>query len=343
MRHINIPIFIPHLGCPNQCIFCNQKFISGKDSFDEFSIKDTINQVLATKKSEDCCEIAFFGGSFTGIDRDLMIRLLELAQFYVDKGDVCGIRMSTRPDYISREIVDILKKYTVTYVELGVQSMNDKVLAYLKRGHTVQDTENAIRLLNEAGIPFIGQMMIGLPTATLADEIECAELICQNGASGSRIYPTIVLKNTELAHITVQGNYCPLELEEAIERSSKVLSVFIKNKVPCIRIGLCDSENLHSEETYLSGPNNPAIGEMIKSRFFYNKITEKICEDNFFPNKNLVIYCPLGKISQIIGNKKENIVKLKNRYGFSSIKVVENASLGEYEIILKEKEETICD
>ena len=190
MKHVNIPIFIPHLGCPNQCIFCNQRYISGTLQFDESTVENSINDVLSSVSDECECEIAFFGGSFTGIDRDLMIRLLDTAQKYVDVGRVCGIRMSTRPDYISEEIVSILKRYTITYVELGIQTMNDTVLEKLKRGHKHTDTVNAARILTHNGIKFVGQMMVGLPYATPYDEIYCAEMICKLGASASRIYPT---------------------------------------------------------------------------------------------------------------------------------------------------------
>ena len=126
MKHINIPIFIPHLGCPNQCIFCNQRLISGSDYFDELIVENQIDEVLSTVNDDCICEIAFFGGSFTGIDRNLMISLLNTAQKYVDNGKVSGIRMSTRPDYISDEIIEVLKGYAVSAVELGIQTMNDR-------------------------------------------------------------------------------------------------------------------------------------------------------------------------------------------------------------------------
>ena len=253
MKHINIPIFIPHLGCPNQCIFCNQKHISGTEAFNEKTVKNEILNILSTIDDENC-EIAFFGGSFTGIDRSLMIRLLEIAQEFVDDGKVSAIRMSTRPDYISTEIIQILQKYSISCVELGIQTINDDVLRYLKRGHTFEDTKKAIKLLNKFQIPFVGQMMIGLPTASAKDEIECATFIAENNACGSRIYPTLVLANTDLAVQYKNGEYIPLSLEEAIERSANVLKVFSKYNIPCIRIGLCDSENLHSEKTFVTVP-----------------------------------------------------------------------------------------
>lgn len=338
MKHINIPIFIPHLGCPNQCIFCNQRYISGTYEFIETDVDNIINSVLSTTSSADEREIAFFGGSFTGIERDLMIRLLEKAQKYVNNGQAVGIRMSTRPDYIKEEIIAILKKYTITCVELGVQSMNDMVLSYLKRGHSANDTYNAARLLNQAGIPFAGQMMIGLPTAMVDDEIDCANKICELGAVGARIYPTIVFKGTELEEITKKNEYKPLTIDEAVERSANVYRVFIQKGLICYRIGLCESENLHSEETYFSGPTSPSIGEMVKSRVYFDIISEKIRQNKLQSAKELIIECQPGAVSQVIGNKKHNIEELKRSFGFKNIKVSENIDLRNFEIKLKEKE-----
>lgn len=342
MRHLNIPIFIPHLGCPNQCIFCNQRFISGTYEFDENQVDLIINEVLSTTKDGDECEIAFFGGSFTGIDRDLMIRLLDKAQSYVDKGQAIGIRMSTRPDYINDEIISILKKYTITCVELGIQSMNDDVLTYLKRGHTSSDTKQAARLLTDAKIPFAGQMMVGLPTATPENELECAKEICTLGAIGTRIYPTLVFKNTELEELTKRSEYEPLSIDEAVKRSAGVYRIFLENNVLCYRIGLCESENLHSDSSFFKGPSCASIGEMVRSRVFFDIICEKIEGTELKNAEKIVIYCPSGKTSQIVGNKKVNITEIKNRFNYKSVKVVEDKDLDSFEIIIKEKEESLC-
>ena len=339
MKHINIPIFIPHLGCPNQCIFCNQRYISGKLFFDEKSVEKTILQVLETVNLKDECEIAFFGGSFTGIGRDLMIRLLDIAEKYVKLGRVTGIRMSTRPDYIDEEIISILNSYTVNCVERGIQSMNNSVLNFLKRGHTVDDTLKAFKLLSDSEIPFVGQMMIGLPGATPEDEIYCAEQICAYGACASRIYPTLVFNNTELKDITISGEYIPLTVEEAVIRSRDVLDVFVRNKVECIRIGLCESDNLHSEDTYYSGPNHPSIGEMVKSALYLKKIEDKL---DLSVGNSLIVKCPKGATSQIIGNKRKNIDYLKNKYGFNKIKVIEENNLNPFDIEILKKEEGKC-
>ncbi len=343
MRHINIPIFIPHLGCPNQCIFCNQRFISGTQEFDEGQVDLIINEVLSTANDGDECEIAFFGGSFTGIDRDLMIRLLDKAESYIKSGRAMGIRMSTRPDYINDEIISILKKYTITCVELGIQSMNDFVLAYLKRGHTSSDTRRAATLLNEAKIPFAGQMMIGLPTATEEDEILCAKEICTLGAIGARIYPTLVFKMTELEALTRRNEYIPLSIDEAVVRSARAYRIFLENNVFCYRIGLCESENLHSDSSFYKGPNSASIGEMVRSRVFLDYICEGIEQSGIKSADEIVIFCPIGKASQVIGNKKANITELKNRFEYKSIKVVESSSLNGFEIKVREKEESQCD
>ena len=347
MRHINIPIFIPHLGCPNQCIFCNQRHISGTVEFDVNAVRNTIEETLKTVKSGDECEIAFFGGSFTGIDRNLMVELLDIAEEYVKVGYVAGIRMSTRPDYITEEIIDTLKGYTVTVVELGVQSMNDSVLRYLKRGHTVSDTVKATELLVENKIPFVGQMMVGLPGATADDELYCAEQICKLGAVASRIYPTVVFRQTELEQMTNMGGYIPLTVDEAVVRSAAVLRVFNENNVKCIRIGLSDSENLHSEATYVAGPNSPSIGEMVKSRLLLedeiNRLDKIMCEQNTtFFGKSLYIECNKRLVSQVTGHKRKNLTELKDRYGFKRVNVVENPNLN-CETKIEIKEENSCD
>ena len=347
MRHINIPIFIPHLGCPNQCIFCNQRHISGTVEFDVNTVRSTIEETLSTVNSGDECEIAFFGGSFTGIERNLMVELLEIAENYVKSGQVVGIRMSTRPDYITEEIIDVLKRYTITVVELGIQTMNDGILEYLKRGHTVLDTVKATELLRENNIPFVGQMMVGLPGATADDEIYCADQICKLGAVAARIYPTVVFRQTELEQYTNMGGYTPLSVDKAVERSAAVLKVFNENNVKCIRIGLSDSENLHSKITYVAGPNSPSIGEMVKSRLLLeneiNRLDKILCEQNIaFCGKTLYIKCNKKLVSQVTGHKRKNLIELKNRYGFKRVCVVENPNL-DSETKIEIKEENSCD
>lgn len=331
MKHINIPVFIPHLGCQNDCVFCNQRTISGTVEFDEKRVTEIIDTALSTSAGAEC-EIAFFGGSFTGIDRDQMIRLLNIAESYVKDGRVTGIRMSTRPDYIDDEIIGILKEYTVTQVELGIQSMSDKILAASHRGHTAKDTENACRLLTDAGFDFVGQMMIGLPLSTVADEIETAMAICDMGCVGSRIYPTIIFKDTALDLMYKNGEYSPLSLEEAVTRSASVLEVFVERGVKCLRIGLCDSENLHSESTYSAGPSDPSIGEAVIGRLFFERVRREAERLAPLDGRTLVVECPRGSVSKIVGNKKDNFLRLQKEFKIKKLKTIEKDDLIGYNI-----------
>ena len=321
MKHVNVPIFIPHLGCPNNCVFCNQRTISGTVEFDIDKVTEIIDSVIATT---DGCEreIAFFGGSFTGIDRDLMIKLLDIAENYVSRGLVTGIRMSTRPDYIDAEIIGILKGYTVSQIELGVQSTCDRVLAASGRGHGAKCSLDAINTLRDAGFSVVGQMMTGLPASTVSDEIKTAEDLVKAGCDGARIYPTIVFKDTELDRMRNNGEYTPLTVDEAVERSAAVLKVFADAGVPVIRIGLCDSENLHSEKTYSAGPAHAALGELVMSRLYYDKMSEQIASYGR-DTKSVAVLCPRGTTSKVVGNGGVNRQKLEKEFGIKSMKTIE--------------------
>ncbi len=334
--HVNIPVFIPHLGCPNLCVFCNQRAISGVSSFLYETAKTTIDEVLATVREDSDCEIAFFGGSFTGIDRTLMTDLLDLAQTYVDSGWVSGIRMSTRPDYIDEEVVGILRGYTISAVELGIQSFSETVLTTCKRGHSPERSRLAMSMLREAGIPTVGQMMIGLPGSAPADEIACAEEICRLGASGTRIYPTIVFRDTELHRMTVRGEYRPLSLDEAVERSAAVLDVFIRNNVPCLRIGLCESENLHSEEAYFAGPNHPSLGELVYGEVYYRRICAVLDEHPPVQGSHLTVAVPKGDLSMAVGQKRRNKIRIEIKHRVKSVKFIEKDNFPRYNIEIHE-------
>ncbi len=337
-KHINIPVFIPHLGCPNQCVFCDQHTISGACSFIRENAVKIIEETLATVPENAECEIAFFGGSFTGIDRNLMTDLLDLAQSYVTAGRVSGIRMSTRPDYINDEILEILSRYTIAAVELGIQSMDDGVLAACRRGHRAEDAREACRKLRLAGIPWGGQMMIGLPGATAETEIICAEEICRLGAAACRIYPTIVLQHTELARMTEEGTYRPLTVEEAVERSAAVLEVFLKHRVPCLRIGLCDSESLHDPASCLAGPVHPAMGELVSSRIYRHRMEAAVkaflAENPSLTGAELTVTVAKGDISPAIGQKRCNKTEIERKYPVKLRKFLENPEQIRYNIQL---------
>lgn len=328
--HANIPVFIPHLGCPNDCVFCDQRTISGTTEFSEDRVRDLIESSLNTL-GDRRAEIAFFGGSFTGIDRGLMIRLLDLAEEYVKRGRVVGIRMSTRPDYISDEIIDVIGRYTLSEVELGIQSMSDRVLALSRRGHTAADSVRAVTKLVKSGIAVGGQMMIGLPGATLEDEENTAREICRLGAASCRIYPTIVFRGTCLSVMTERGEYTPLSVDEAVSRSASALKIFEENGVNCLRVGLQDSENLHSEEKYLAGPVHPAMGELVRGELFRREIEKALEVPVSALDSNdldgITVEVPRGKISMAVGVSGVNRDYFREKYDLKKIIYKENEAL----------------
>ena len=333
-HHINIPIFIPHLGCPNMCVFCNQHTISGHGELDPSCVDGEIERVLATAGEDSEREIAFFGGSFTGIDRALMIDLLDRAQRYIDKGAAGSIRLSTRPDYINDEILSILSSYSVRTVELGLQSMDDRVLAASKRGHDRACAERACRAVVDAGFELIGQMMIGLPLSDGERERETARRICELGASGARVYPTVVFRGTELAEMSEKGIYVPITNEEAVLRTRDVLDIFDRAGVPCIRVGLCASENLSDPEEVLGGASHSAIGELAMGELYYDRICAEI-EKRGYRGGRLVIYVSCGSVSKASGQKRRNKTRICEKYGFNSVKVLEKNGIIGYNIILE--------
>ena len=333
-KHINIPIFIPHLGCPNQCVFCNQRTISGVVDFDRSTVSAIIEDALLTKPDGASAEIAFFGGSFTGIDRDLMKDLLEVANGYLIQGRIDSIRCSTRPDYIDEEVLDIIKSYGVGTVELGLQSSSEEVLAAAKRGHGFDSERMACELIKKKGLRLGGQMMIGLPMSSRASDLATARFIAEVGCDEARIYPTLVFKDTELAQMLDCGAYTSIGLDEAIERSTDAFEILIDSGVKILRIGLCDSENLHSEDTYLAGPNHPAIGELTVGEYYYRKIKrllEEVKEDRFDTVK---ITVPIGHTSKVIGHNKKNKIRLMQEYGIRELRVIESYDLSEYSVLL---------
>jgi len=331
-RHVNIPIFIPHLGCPNLCVFCNQKTISGVDEFKIEKVKLIIDEALSTISPETECEIAFFGGSFTGIDRDMMVSLLKISKEYIDSGKVASIRCSTRPDYINEEILNILEEHGVKTIELGLQSSSDKVLRLTKRGHTFSDEEKACRLIVERGFSLVGQMMIGLPGSTLEEELQTAEFIIKSGAKAARIYPTVVFKNTELCNMTCRGEYKPLEIQDTIRRSAAVLWRFYESKINVIRIGLCTTENLTNGDSYFAGPNHAALGELVENELFYVNIKQNLFFAGASQGDSVTVRIARGATSKACGQKKKNKNRLLSDFSLSNICFVESDELCGYDI-----------
>ncbi len=297
----NIPIFIPHAGCKNDCAFCNQKSITGQIIPPSVSEAEKIIEENLRTLTDEGHTIAFFGGSFTGIGESLMEEYLTLAQRYVDNKKIKGIRLSTRPDYIDEKILDILGKYSVTNIELGAQSLDEKVLFWSKRGHSAEDVKKAAELITKRGITLGLQMMIGLPKDTYEKSTATAKEFVALGAREVRIYPTVVLKNTLLAEMLEKGEYVPMDFEEAIDTAADCYSIFFENNVKVLRIGLQNSAEL--KENAVGGYYHEAIGEKVYSRVIRRRATEagggKICYNSRF-------------LSKVTGQRKENLPYLKN-------------------------------
>ena len=337
MKHSNISLFVPHAGCPNQCSFCNQKTISGSvKELTKEEVRETLEFASNSNLSSENTEIAFFGGSFTAIDRDYMISLLEEAKPFIDNGLFSGIRISTRPDAIDETVLEILKQYKVTAIELGAQSTNNEVLLRNKRGHTREDIVNASLLIKKYGFSLGLQMMTGLYKSTRNRDIETARDLIKLKPDTVRIYPTIVLENTHLAELLSTGEYKSPSLEETISLCAELLEMFYENNIKVIRLGLHSGGNV--EEGFLSGPYHPAFREFCESEIYLKHIRKKLFEiyknETNSVSKSVTIYVNEKEISKATGQKGNNKDILLGD-GFSvTIKGLKD--LEKYQILIEE-------
>ena len=333
-----IPIFVPNLGCPNDCTFCNQKKISGEQTnVTPKDVREIIKKYLKNFRDESkYVEVAFFGGSFTGIDVDVQKELLEAANEFIASGKVGSIRVSTRPDYINKDILKMLKKYHVKTIELGVQSSNDYILRKSKRNHTFDDVIKASKLIRRYHFTLGHQMMIGMPESTEIDEINTAKDLIKLKPKIIRIYPVLVIKGTELEQEYKNGQYIPLTVEQAVERSKVVTYMFRRKKINVIRIGLQNTEEItdpkQEKSEVVAGPYNPAFRQLVESSMWYDSIAEKIKKINM-KVKTVEIRINSEDVNNVVGHKKENIDKLKEMYELDVIvKQDENLKPGKFEI-----------
>ncbi len=305
MKHINIALFTVHEGCPNMCTFCDQRSISGsvkKITADD--VHKAAKTALEGKTDARGGEIAFFGGSFTLIERGYMLSLLEAAKQHIDSGDFSGIRVSTRPDGINDEICGILKKYGVTSVELGAQSMDDRVLLLNKRGHTAQNAVNASEMLKSYGFSLGLQMMTGLYGSTDDDSIETAKKIIGLSPDTVRIYPTVVIKGTELDRLMKAGEYTPQSVEAAARLGSVLIPMFEEAGIKVIRFGLHSGGGV--EGSYTGGAYHPALREMAESLIFLDKALKAANGRQ----GSAEVYVNPACVSKMTGQKRGNIEKL---------------------------------
>lgn len=323
MRHYNIPIFINHIGCPNSCVFCSQEKINGIETdITPKEVKNIIKEYLEYLPEEGYKEVAFFGGTFTGISFELQKEYLEVVKPFIEAKKINGIRLSTRPDSITQKILDQLKQYGVTVIELGVQSLNQKVLDLTERNYLIEEVEKAVELIKKNRIKLGVQLMLGLPGSNAEIEYETAKKTIKLKPDMVRIYPTLVLKGTKMEEMYKNGEYIPLTLEESVEIGKKIYSMIENENIEIIRVGLQPSEDLRSEGTIIAGPFHPAFRELLEGEIYYEflkKINDK-------KSGSLDVFANEKNISKIIGINGVN----KNRLKEIKIKIDKKLSLNEF-------------
>lgn len=344
-----IPIFVPHLGCPQDCIFCNQKSISGQmKNITIEEAKNTVDVFLKSFKDETIeREIAFFGGSFTAINLQLQEELLQMAYEYIKQGKISSIRVSTRPDYIDKEKLKFLKKYGVKTIELGVQSTNDYILAKCKRGHVFNDVKKASKLIRRYGFTLGHQMMIGLPESTKLDELKTAKDLAKLKPDIVRLYPVLVIKNTQLEKMYNNKEYEPIALTHAVEICKELCYFFKRKNVKVIRIGLQNTDIIsdpkkNMESEVVAGPYHEAFGQLVADSIWYDEILDKIKK---FNTKVIEVELEVNPedVSNVIGHKKENLTNFKKIYDVD-IRIKQNMNIkkGKFNIkILKTYEDLL--
>ncbi|CAN2041588.1 Radical SAM core domain-containing protein [Candidatus Magnetomoraceae bacterium gMMP-15] len=340
-RPFIVPVFLPQTGCPHQCAFCNQRVITGENN-PKPSLENISNQIKRflsyRSPSRTWSQISFYGGNFLGLPLNYMQQLLELAQDFVDKGKVQSLRFSTRPDTITKPRLNILKKYSVETIELGVQSMNDYVLSCSKRGHSSEDTVQAVSLLKKYNYNIGLQLMIGLPGENQSSHLETGRKIAELKPDFVRIYPAIVLKGSILAKWYKEGKYTPLSLDSAVTQAKELYLIFNKNNIPVIRMGLQPSESL-DQNSILAGPFHPSFGHLIYSEIFLDKagsiLSKKACY-------SAVLRVHPRSISKMLGLNKMNIKKLEQKFNLKSIQVIGDSRLSEDNVEVSDECSILC-
>lgn len=327
-----IPVFVPHLGCPNDCVFCNQRRISGHMSpADAETVKNAIENAAALTPSGTKRQLAFYGGSFTAIPDGQQLELFEAARPYLEDGTISSIRLSTRPDAIDGAVLARLKRYGVTTVELGAQSMCAEVLKLSGRGHTASDVENSSRLIKAAGFELILQMMTGLPGDTDERSIETARRIIALRPDGVRIYPTVIVHDTALYDLWKAGRYAEHTVEDAVRVCAKLTAMFDEANIPIIRMGLNPTEDLSGGDA-VGGAYHPALGELVRSRMMLDKARQLLAGAPH--GSSVTLGVNRSDVSKMAGQHRSNINTLKSELRLSSLKIREaDVKSGEIAVI----------
>lgn len=339
MKHANVSIFVAHVGCPNRCSFCNQHTISGSTQVPDGNfVRKTCKTALEQLKIPPSnAQIAFFGGSFTAVDRSLMLELLVAANEFIGENMFDSIRISTRPDCITPEILQILKQYHVKTIELGVQSMDDTVLLRNKRGHTSQHVITAAHMIKQYGFELGLQMMVGLYGDTAAGAVKTAEQLIALRPDCVRIYPVVVIRHTLLEQLYQTGKYQPMNCEDAIDVCAVLLKLFAENQIPVIRVGLHASELLEKDK--VAGVYHPAFRELCESKLLLDEIFRQLREKKITPQEIVIKVRPQDR-SRMVGNKKSNLLALQ-RMGYR-VMIIEDENILPFQFEIGKKDDGIC-
>lgn len=322
MSKINIiPIFVPHYGCPNDCVFCNQVKITGfSTDISNNIVKDTILEYLSYFKNKSDVEVAFYGGSFTAIDVEKQKELLSVAKYFKCKNLIHKIRLSTRPDAINSNILEMLNYYMVDTIELGVQSLDKEVLLLSNRGHSPECVYESSRLIKEYGFNLGLQQMVGLPGDDFSKSLYTTEEFIKIEPDCVRIYPTLVIKDTELERELKCGRYKAQNLNESISYVADLLYLYYKNNINVIRVGLQATENINFNKDVVAGPFHPAYRQFVESEIFFNSIK------NFLSSldlniKEMIIYSSNENISSIAGQNAKNKERIIKYFNLKNLKI----------------------
>ncbi len=334
-----IPMFIPHLGCPHQCVFCNQHAITGSAA--QFPsaerIRNEVHRLLSYgKRDVTTTQISFFGGNFLGLDPAAILSLLHTVLPFTEEKSVAGIRFSTRPDTVNGETLALLEGFPVQTVELGVQSMNDHVLTASHRGHRSSDTIQAVALLKKAGYQVGLQMMVGLPGDDDQGAMESAHRIAALSPDFVRIYPTVVLKGSLLASWYRAGRYTPIQLARCVTLVKRIYLYFKRLGIPVARMGLQAADGLTPDKDLLAGPFHPAFGHMVLCEIVLDAVMAAI-RQMAHPPDTLTITTHPSMVSRVQGLKKKNIEALKRTFCLKAVNLVQDQTLSKNQLQVEDK------
>ena len=336
LRPLVIPVFLPHAGCPNQCVYCNQRAVTGAGGPGPdpgaLVLSEVTRYLEYSRPGRGPGVVSFFGGNFLGLPPKTLRLFLAQAQDLINLGKLRGIRFSTRPDTITPETLDLLQGHDVEAIELGVQSMDDTVLSLSRRGHTSACTRQAVALVKQRGFRLGLQMMTGLPGDSPEKSLETACQIRDLGPAFVRVYPTVVLEGSPLAQTWRNGAFAPASLENTVSLCAAIHQIFSSARIPIARMGLAEPDKLLASGAVLAGPLHPAFGHLVLSEVFFQKTQTLLKSLGPALPRHITLSVSPKNISRARGHKNQNLSKLRALFAIDDIRVTEDPEMGEEEI-----------